>query len=514
MHKLILFLGLSFLIFGFQPSLDGQINKGDLAISASIVEAMAPEVVQKTMDQSAAKFLQDPRMTSVSIGIYKDGKSYIRHYGELDRGQGNPPTDETIYEIASVSKTMTGALVAQAVLDGKLSLEDDIRNYLKEDFSNLEYKGQPIRIKHMLTHTSRLPGNIPGVTELYNNKSDSTMLIVEKLYQQHNRTKLIEELHQVKLDTFPGIVYTYSNIAPEIIAHILEGIYGKSFDELLQEMLFDKAGMASSCLDLKEADKDRLAPGYNGKDLAMLPFSNVHWGAAGRVKSSMPDLVNYIKFQMDESEPMVKESHRKIMPGNRNVWRAYFWSAIDMGEGLFYSHNGYASGTQNLLRVFPEYNMGISIVSNASFDGLPGIIRGTCFDLVDDLKPIGKKSVERAVKAKFMEDVDQGIDFYNALKKSNPDKYNFDSEEELNNLGYYFLYSETGKKAEAIKVFKLLVAEFPDKANPHDSLGEAFFENEQYELSLQSYQKSVDLDPNNNHGKGMIEKIGKILEER
>lgn len=96
-------------------------------------------LVRVSMDTHADSLLLDTKINSVSIGIYRNGKKYTAHYGELDKGQKNKPTDSTIYEIASVSKTFTGVLVAQAVLDRKLNLEDDIRKYLKHDFKNLEY---------------------------------------------------------------------------------------------------------------------------------------------------------------------------------------------------------------------------------------------------------------------------------------------------------------------------------------------------------------------------------------
>ncbi len=513
MRNLILLLLFAFVFVGFKNTTNVKNMESESEVSTPILqEIMDPAFVWETMDAQAEEFLKDSRMTSVSIGIYKDGKEYIRHYGELDRGKGNAPTDETLYEIASVSKTMTGTLVAQAVLDGKLSLEDDIRDYLKEDFPNLEYKGQPIQIQHMLTHTSRLPGNIPGISEIYDNKSDSSMLFAEHIYRKHSKEKLFAELHETELDTFPGTAYTYSNIAPEIIAHILENIYEKRFDILMKEMLFDKAGMPHSCLDLTDANKDDLAIGYNGKDLAMLPFSNIHWGAGGRVKSTMPDMLNYIKFHLDEENPLVKEAHRKIMKGTLNYWRAYYMSVINNGEGDFYSHNGYASGTQNLWRVYPAYNMGVSVITNASFDGLPRIIRNTVIDLVDELKPIGKKSLERAVIDVMMEDVDKGVAYYYELKKTAPEKYNFDSAEELNNVGYELLAN--GKTKEAIKVFQLLVAEFPEESNPYDSLGEGYYENGQYELSIKNYRKSVELNPGNDYGKEMIKKIEKIMEKK
>jgi CubicO group peptidase (beta-lactamase class C family) len=73
--------------------------------------------VELSMDRNADSLLLDSTINAISIGVYKDGKTYINHYGELDKGKENKPTDETIYEIGSVSKTFAGTLEAQAELE-------------------------------------------------------------------------------------------------------------------------------------------------------------------------------------------------------------------------------------------------------------------------------------------------------------------------------------------------------------------------------------------------------------
>lgn len=55
--------------------------------------------IELSMDRHADSLLLDTTINAISIGIYKDGKTYIQHYGELDKGKGNKPTNETIYEI-------------------------------------------------------------------------------------------------------------------------------------------------------------------------------------------------------------------------------------------------------------------------------------------------------------------------------------------------------------------------------------------------------------------------------
>ena len=130
--------------------------------------------IQLSMDQNADSLLLDSKINAVSIGIYKDGKKYTAHYGELDRGMGNRPTDQIIYEIASVSKTFKGVLVANAVLEDKIQLGDDIGKYWKEDFQNFDYDGQPVTIGHLLTHTSGMPKLLPkSITELFSDFTES-----------------------------------------------------------------------------------------------------------------------------------------------------------------------------------------------------------------------------------------------------------------------------------------------------------------------------------------------------
>ncbi|REM95993.1 class A beta-lactamase-related serine hydrolase, partial [Mycobacterium tuberculosis] len=102
-----------------------------------------------------------PLLHSASIGVVYRGKEFIRHRGDMEAGKPGPPTDATLYEIGSLSKTLAGTLMANAVRDGKLGLDDDVRMYLQGDYPNLQYQGDPIRIRHLLSHTSGLPNMLP-----------------------------------------------------------------------------------------------------------------------------------------------------------------------------------------------------------------------------------------------------------------------------------------------------------------------------------------------------------------
>ena len=82
----------------------------------------------------------------------------------------------------------------------------------------------------------------------------------------------------------------------------------------------------------------------------------------------------------------------------------------------------------------------------------------------------------------------------------------------LNNLGYAFLGRD--RVDDAIAIFELNVEEYPDAFNPYDSLGEAYMKKGELELAIRNYEKSVELNPRNQNGARMIEKLRAQLAEK
>ena len=90
------------------------------------------------MDSAANRMIKKPLIHSASIAIVYQGKEFIGHYGELEKGKNNCPDNQTIYEIGSLSKTFAGTLAAKAVCEKKLNIEDEIQKYLPENYPNLK----------------------------------------------------------------------------------------------------------------------------------------------------------------------------------------------------------------------------------------------------------------------------------------------------------------------------------------------------------------------------------------
>ncbi|WP_080779650.1 serine hydrolase [Chryseobacterium phocaeense] len=337
------------------------------------------------MDTNAAKLKEKSGAYSVSVGILKDGKVYTRHYGEIDKGQGNRATDNTYFEIASVTKLLTGQLVAQAVLENKISLEDDIRKYLKGSYPNLEYNGTPIRVKDLISYRTALPRSLPDDKALRENLTDETPFEYNKLGENYTKDQFKQDLHQVKLDTLPGTQYVYSNISLEIAGLMLENIYGQSYESLLKKNILSKAGMNHTRLEL--AKNEILANGYYSNGRLMPHFKSLLWGASGmKTKSTMGDLMKFLQYELDAKNTVAQESQRNISD-SQSGWFGYFWDNFGTNE---YGKNGFkhggAFGNQVWFAVYPELNTGICMIVNISGPETFPALYDAGADLIGDLE--------------------------------------------------------------------------------------------------------------------------------
>lgn len=350
-------------------------------------QTSANDAVMKVLQKNGEKFLKNKNIHAVSIGVYIDGQTYTQHLGELEKGQGNPPNDQSLYEVGSVSKTLTGYLVAKAVLEQKLKLEDDIRMYLDGNYSNLEVNGTPITVKNLLTHTSGLPMFLPnelnGLFETLLPQVPEQYLALEKSY---TKAKFFDDLAQVTLTHEPGTDYVYSNAGVEIIGHILEVVYDKSIATLLEENFANPHGMTQTAIHLDEAQLNNVVRGrWMGNQTPSPIYVNPLWGTGSGYKMTMTDMLQYMALQLDENNPITVESHQPLYEIRSPLHMAYFWQVWTDKYGTSYNHHGGTSGTQNWLYIFPKYNLGISIITNHSGPKTPNLLRKAAQKMVKEL---------------------------------------------------------------------------------------------------------------------------------
>ncbi|MHC0445073.1 serine hydrolase [Flavobacterium sp. 3-218] len=341
------------------------------------------------MDKTASILSEKSKANSISIGVVKNGKTYTRHYGEIDKGKENIANNNTVFEVASITKLFTGLLTAQAVMEGKLNPDEDIRKYITGSYPNLEYNGTPITIKDLVSFRTGFAKDLPDTDELRKNRNDSSYLAFKRIDESYTRKKFFEDLKSMKLDTLPGTKFKYSNGSLNLTAHILENVYQKSYETLLKENIFSKLDMKSSGINLSA--NTVIANGYNLKGVLMPTISDNLWGAAGRLKSTLGDLTKFINYEVNTKNKIVQESQRNLL-NSPTTWNGYFWDYIQVDENgkNCWKHGG-AFGTQNMLVVYPERQLGISIIVNISDENTGNAIGEAIVRLSNDLLSENKK---------------------------------------------------------------------------------------------------------------------------
>jgi CubicO group peptidase (beta-lactamase class C family) len=320
-----------------------------------------------TVKELVHAFMKDSTLVGLSIGIIKNGVTYSFHYGSREKGKDSPPTDSTIYEIGSVSKTFTGTLLAQAIIEGKINPGDDIRKYLPGSYPNLEYQGHPIKIIHLANHTSGLPLLLPDIPNLFQYPQDSIPSLITALYHNYTRDSFWQDLHKIKLQFRPGYETTYSNAGAQLTGFILEQTYNQPYGSLVKNYITGPLTMTHTNVTYTEDSVARyFAKGYNNKGIKM-PYNHTLsiLQPAGGICSSVIDMLKYIRMHLDEKNAIIALCHLASLGDSTHAPTALFWQVDKLpgGKSIVW-HSGASFGFSSYCAVCPGLHLGIVLLSN------------------------------------------------------------------------------------------------------------------------------------------------------
>ncbi len=301
-----------------------------------------------------------------AVGVAHRGRVLLtRGYGMANLEYGVPLGAGTVMESGSVAKQFTSAAIALLQLDGKLSLDDDIRRHLPEvpDF------GTPITIRHLLTHTSGLRDQW-GLLSLTANPPT----------QQVHTLPLILHLvtRQQDLNFPPGSEYLYSNTGYALAAIIVQRVSGKSLAQFSKERLFTPLGMMHTEWrdDFQKVVANR-ATAYqrrpDGSYATLMPFTNVYGN--GGLLSTMADLLRWNEALTDYSIPGGKplvdllETRMRLTSGTTISYALGLTHGTWQGQREV-AHSGSTAGYSTYLTRFPDQRVSVAVWCNTT-DGNP-----------------------------------------------------------------------------------------------------------------------------------------------
>ncbi|NML21990.1 beta-lactamase family protein [Pseudoflavitalea sp. G-6-1-2] len=320
-----------------------------LLLSILLCSCMYAESQQldNIVQDAADHYLQDSSRTALSVGIILKGQSYTWHFGTISKGKKQKPTNESSYEMGSITKTFTGLLVAQAITEGKMKLNDDIRKYLPGTYPHLQYpNGDPVKLSYLLAHTSQLPASFVRTED-----------------GQLNDSSFLQQLKALRPDTLHPFNYHYSNLGYQLLGYMLRNVYSRNYGQLLKNITAKLQMNATSVGTAISGSKNMLS-GYTAAGTESTPIDTAY-PAAGAIRSTLPDMLKYMQYQLSENDAAVKLSHR-ILYGNIDEGAACFqWTyGKTWNWDYYYRADGGTSGFRTFLIFYPDYQLGIVLLTN------------------------------------------------------------------------------------------------------------------------------------------------------
>lgn len=328
-----------------------------------------------------------------ALAIIKDGEIiYKRGYGMAKLEDDLVMTPSKVFDIGSVSKQFTATCVAILALEGKLSLDDDVRQYIPE----LPAYGQPITLRHLLHHTSGLR-DYNALLSLAGFRPDSDCPTVEEALEIICRQK--------GLNHPPGEEYSYTNTGYFLLGQIVERVSGKSLNQFAQERIFQPLGMKNTLFqdNHHQIIKNR-ASGYAPEgDSFRLEMSNWDEVGDGNVYTTVEDLFLWDQafYNYKLGLELMDMLHTQGKLNNGQTIDYAFGLVIGTYRGLrTVSHSGSWAGFRASLIRFPDEKFSIICLSNLSTFN-PAAISYKIADiyLADKFKEDIKKEKPQEIKA-------------------------------------------------------------------------------------------------------------------
>lgn len=455
-----------------------------------------------------------------NVLISEKGKIiYEKSFGYANYENKTPLTKDSIFLIGSVSKTFTATAILKLKEQGKLNLDDNILKFLPD----LPYKD--ITIRHLLTHMSGLPEyQSPEVIKEIEGKGVNNAEL-EKVFAGLN----------LKQEFPAGSKWEYSNTNYIFLALIVEKASSISYPQFLQKYIFEPAGMKMSFVlkgNVPAQYAKNIVDGYRQMSYVSLTGVNVNnlsggrsfyltvsnlYGAGG-IYSTAGDLNKFhralqsgkiLKKQtLAEMYNPAKSTNGKDYETfrNSNYLSAYglgWFVARDESTGKIVYHSGGSVGYASYFLWNTAKDQCVIILTNNELikhytpTALMKILNSQAYKL-------DSKSLAKALGREYVLRGLQGMEKLYDRLKLNPD-YTF-REGEMNDLGYQLMLDKNDSQA-AIRILKLNAEKFPASYNVWDSLGEIYYKAGNRDDAIKNYEKSLQLNPKNEEGKQMLDKI-------
>jgi CubicO group peptidase (beta-lactamase class C family) len=324
-----------------------------------------PDVVEAT----ATKF----KIPGVAVGVFAEGQEVYACQGVTSLDNPLPIDQDTLFLVASVTKTFTATTLMRLVAEGKVELNAPVRRYIPEFRLKDQQAADTVTVSHLLNHTAGLDWRVSAST----GEGDDAL------------ERYVAKMAEMELIAPPGTQVSYSQAGYNLLGRIIEKVAGQTFEQAVTSLVFEPLGLSHSFFARDDIMTRRFVVGHNpGKDGTLSiarPWRHSRGeNPGGGLATSVADLLRWARFHLGDGRAtsgtrvlptsvlnQMKEPTAELRASTLGDAIGICWFLRDVDGVRTVGHAGSANGQFAELLTVPERNFAVASLSNASPGGIP-----------------------------------------------------------------------------------------------------------------------------------------------
>ena len=334
-------------------------------------------VEEDPLDRYIRTQMVDGKVPGLTATVIRDNRIvWARGYGWADVALGRRANRDTVFMMASISKTATATGVMRAVEDGLLDLDADVNDVLSFPVRNPAHPDIPITLRLLLTHTASIRDNWAVIIPTYT-KGDSKVPLGRYLRQYLSPGGNIYHPARNYDAWLPGARYEYSNIGASLAAYLVEAATGIPFYEWCDAQVFAPLGMTDTGWHLTDVANATVAMPYKSHHGRFVPYGQYGYPdyPDGALRTSAihlsHHLLSFMNFgsyggarvlQRSTVEEMRREQFPDVAHGQGLIWYRFNLHGMEL-----MGHNGGDSGVATQMFFRPSDGIGVIVLTNGDW---------------------------------------------------------------------------------------------------------------------------------------------------
>jgi CubicO group peptidase (beta-lactamase class C family) len=309
----------------------------------------------------------------VAVGVWADGKEVYTCHGVTSVDNPLPIYQDTLFLVASVTKTFTATTLMRLVAEGQVELNAPLRRYVPEFRLKAQQAADHVTVLHLLNHTSGLDWRVNADT----GEGDDAL------------ARAVAKMAEMELIAPPGTRVSYSQAGYNLLGRIIEKVTGVAFEQAVAQLLLEPLGLSHSFFARDDIMTQRFVVGHNPGSDGTLSIARP-WRHArgdnpgGGLATSVTDLLRFARFHLGDGRAesgalvlptrvlqQMKEPTAVLQASNLGDAIGLGWFLRDVGGVRTVGHAGSANGQFAELLLVPERHFAAVSLSNAGPGGIP-----------------------------------------------------------------------------------------------------------------------------------------------